>query len=115
MNTKRYTPPADIFEEDKGYSIYIDMPGVGEDKVEIELDRNVLTVTGDRCVDEDVKKAEGEGGWSEYRNYSYQRAFTLGSGIDRDKVKATMKNGVLHLHLPKSQEVQPKRIAISKG
>ncbi len=104
-----FTPAADIYEMSDAYEIVIDMPGVDDKKVDIELDRNLLKVTG-----HPVEEPTAEG-YREYRLGVYQRSFTLGTGIDRDKVSAKMEDGVLRLRLPKGQELQPRKIAITRG
>ena len=112
MDTSVYTPPADIFELDDAYLILIDVPGVREEQVEIELDRNILTVSAKRTGDEETGE---EGVYREYRTGEYRRSFTLGTGVDREDVSASIKDGVLTLRLPKSKEVMPRRIAISRS
>jgi HSP20 family molecular chaperone IbpA len=86
-----------------------DMPGVDEKTVDIELEKNVLTITG-RVENGQVKDAALM--YSEYEIGDYERVFTLSDQIDRDKIVATVKNGVLRLELPKAEEVKPKKIAI---
>ena len=85
------------------------MPGVNEKTVDIELEKNVLTITG-RVENGQVKDAAMM--YSEYEIGDYERVFTLSDQIDRDKIVATVKNGVLRLELPKAEEVKPKKIAI---
>jgi len=85
------------------------MPGVDEKTVDIELEKNVLTITG-RVENGQVKDAALM--YSEYEIGDYERVFTLSDQIDRDKIVATVKNGVLRLELPKAEEVKPKKIAI---
>ena len=103
------SPAVDILETEKDVLLLADMPGVDENTVDIELEKNVLTITG-RVENGHVKDAAMM--YSEYEIGDYERVFTLSDRIDRDKIVATVKNGVLRLELPKAEEVTPKKIGI---
>ncbi len=108
-NVKTFVPRVDIYENKDSLFLLADMPGVDENTVDIELEKNVLTITG-RVENGHVKYAAMM--YSEYEIGDYERVFTLSDRIDRDKIVATVKNGVLRLELPKAEEVKPKKIAI---
>ena len=108
-NVKTFVPRVDIYENKDSLFLLADMPGVDEKTVDIELEKNVLTITG-RVENGHVKDAAMM--YSEYEIGDYERVFTLSDQIDRDKIVATVKNGVLRLELPKAEEVKPKKIAI---
>jgi HSP20 family molecular chaperone IbpA len=108
-NVKTFVPRVDIYENKDSLFLLADMPGVDEKTVDIELEKNVLTITG-RVENGQVKDAAMM--YSEYEIGDYERVFTLSDQIDRDKIVATVKNGVLKLELPKAEEVKPKKIAI---
>lgn len=108
-NVKTFVPRVDIYENKDSLFLLADMPGVDEKTVDIELEKNVLTITG-RVENGHVKDATMM--YSEYEIGDYERVFTLSDQIDRDKIVATVKNGVLRLELPKAEEVKPKKIAI---
>ena len=108
-NVKTFVPRVDIYENKDSLFLLADMPGVDEKTVDIELEKNVLTITG-RVENGQVKDAAMI--YSEYEIGDYERVFTLSDQIDRDKIVATVKNGVLRLELPKAEEVKPKKIAI---
>ena len=108
-NVKTFVPRVDIYENKDSLFLLADMPGVDEKTVDIELEKNVLTITG-RVENGQVKDAAMM--YSEYEIGDYERVFTLSDQIDRDKIVATVKNGVLRLELPKAGEVKPKKIAI---
>jgi HSP20 family molecular chaperone IbpA len=108
-NVKTFVPRVDIYENKDSLFLLADMPGVDEKTVDIELEKNVLTITG-RVENGQVKDAALM--YSEYEIGDYERVFTLSDQIDRDKIVATVKNGVLKLELPKAEEVKPKKIAI---
>ncbi len=108
-NVKTFVPRVDIFESKDSLFLVADMPGVDEKTVDIELEKNVLTIAG-RVENGRIK--DGTMMYSEYEIGDYERVFTLSDEIDRDKIVATVKNGVLRLELPKAEKVKPKKIAI---
>lgn len=109
-SVKTFVPRVDIYENKDALVLVADMPGVDEKTVDIELEKNVLTITG-RV--ENGRVAGGTLMYSEYEIGDYERVFTLSEEIDRDKIVATVKNGVLRLELPKAEQVKPKKIAIT--
>lgn len=108
-NVKTFVPLVDIFENKDSLFLIADMPGVDEKTVDIELEKNVLTIAG-RVENGRIK--EGTLMYSEYEIGDYERVFTLSDEIDRDRIVATVKNGVLRLELPRAEKVKPKKIAI---
>ncbi len=109
-NVKTFVPRVDIYENKDALYLIADMPGVDEKTVDIELEKNILTIVG-RVDNGRIKDATMM--YSEYEIGDYERVFTLSDEIDRDKIVATVKNGVLRLELPKAEKVKPKKIAIS--
>ena len=108
-NVKTFVPRVDIYETKDSLFLIDDMPGVDEKNVDVELEKNILTITGHV---EDAAMKDFTLDYSEYEVGDYERAFTLSDEIDRRKIKATVKNGVLRLDLPKADKVKPKKIAI---
>lgn len=108
-NVKTFVPRVDIYENKDSLFLVADMPGVDEKTVDIELEKNILTING-RVENGRVKEATLM--YSEYEIGDYERVFTLSDEIDRDRIIATVKNGVLRLELPKSEKVKPKKITI---
>ncbi len=109
-NVKTFVPRVDIYENKDALYLIADMPGVDEKTVDIELEKNLLTITG-RV--ENGRIADATMMYSEYEIGDYERVFTLSDEIDRDKIVASVKNGVLRLELPKAEKVKPKKISIS--
>lgn len=107
---KRYVPATDIVETDKELLLYMDMPGVGKDKIKINLEKNVLSIDGTINADSYAKLKPL---YSEYNIGNYSRQFELSSKIDQEKIEAKMENGVLSLILPKVAEAQPRTIQIN--
>lgn len=108
----RYRQPSDILEREDGFHIFMDIPGVIKDDLEIDLNENELVVSGRFCTEPGAgeKFLEVEFGGCEYR-----RAFKLSNTVDREGIKAHMDNGVLELHLPKAEKAMPKRIEIKSA
>ena len=103
-----FRPDVDILEQPDAYVILADMPGVGEDSVDISLDKGVLTLDARAAQDE----SQGTARYAEYRSGGYHREFRISKDIDASAVTARMKNGVLELRLPKSAESRPRRISV---
>lgn len=108
-NVKTFVPRVDIYETKESIFLIADMPGVDEKTVEVELEKNILTITG--WTDEGKLKDHSLL-FSEYETGDYERSFTLSDEIDREKINASVKQGVLLLELPKAEKVKPKKIAI---
>ena len=102
----RVRPATDIIEREDGF------PGVRKEDLVIDLADNELKVTG-KAVH--PAQAQTSALNLEFASGEYSRTFTLSDAVDREKIKANMKNGVLELHLPKAERMQPKRIEIQAG
>lgn len=96
-----FIPRADIYEVEDQLVIVMDVPGAGEKSVDITLERDVLTVNA--YVDPALPEGYGLA-YAEYESGDYQRSFKVSEEIDREKINATIKDGVLRLYLPKSTE-----------
>lgn len=106
---KLYTPAVDIIEGKDGLLLIADMPGVDENSVDITLEKNVLTIYG--TVEPEIPEKHRLVS-SEYGIGDYQRTFTLSDEIDREKIEATVKNGVLRLTLPKAEAAKTRKIPV---
>jgi HSP20 family protein len=107
-----FTPAVDIFETEKDLTLLADMPGVKAGDLNIDLRESVLTLDGD------VKPPEGDAEVDvirEYRTGKYYRQFTLSQVIDQAKIDAELKDGVLHLRLPKVEAATPRKIAVKSS
>ena len=105
-------PHVDIFETDQALWLRADMPGVREDSIEINVDKNVLSIEGQFALDDyqDLSPV-----YTEYRVGNYQRRFSLSNVIDAEKIHARLTDGVLELGLPKAESAKPRRIAVQVG
>jgi HSP20 family protein len=106
-----FSPDFEVKETKDAFAFTADMPGVSEKDLQIQLSENRLSISGKR---ESEKAEQGETYYTNERNYgSFMRSFTLPEGIDADKVRAELKNGVLSVTVPKRPEAQPKKINVS--
>jgi HSP20 family molecular chaperone IbpA len=103
-------PVVDIYENDDEILLHADMPGVEKDKITVNVDNGTLTITGVREFE-----TKGVATWEEFGNVEYRRNFSVPQTIDVEKVNAELKDGVLRLHLPKSEAAKPKQIEIKTG
>ena len=110
---RRVRPASDIVELEDGFHIYMDMPGVGKEDLVIDLAKNEVSVSA--AVHEQYAKEARERSvtHAEFGPGRYVRSFTLADTVDRARIKASVHNGVLDLHLPKSEKAVPKRIEIT--
>ncbi len=103
--------PVDLWETKDAYHLRADLPGVTADQLDINATSDSLSLSGETKTQSEVT----EDGWlrQERRVGKFQRAFTLPMAIDPTKVEATFQNGVLHLVLPKAENVKPRTIKVN--
>lgn len=102
------SPLVDIFENEDEILLYADMPGVAKEDISVHIDNGKLSITGIRKLVE----ASGVATWAEFGDVEYCRSFSVPQAIDVAKVDAELKDGVLKLHLPKSEAAKPRLIEI---
>jgi HSP20 family molecular chaperone IbpA len=106
------TPPVDIIETEVGISLLADMPGVSKERLGVRVDGETLVIEGSAAVDVPEKL---ELLYGEVRNPFYRRSFTLSRELDASKIEASLRDGVLRLHIPKAEEARPRRIDVRVG
>lgn len=107
-NLVTVVPPVDIRETKDGYLLEAEMPGVGKDGLELTLQGHEITIVGRPNPD----PAPGAPLFRERRSVEFRRAFELDPAVDTSRIVARMNQGVLHLGLPKSEQVKPRRIVV---
>ncbi|MFH1851901.1 MAG: Hsp20/alpha crystallin family protein [Candidatus Neomarinimicrobiota bacterium] len=107
--TLRWAPSTDINENENGYTVIADLPGLDKKDVHINVKDNVLTISGERKYEKDEKSSFHR---RERLHGTFQRCFRLPAMIDEDKINAKFKNGILTIDLPKAEEVKPREIEI---
>lgn len=104
-----YAAQTDIYESSDSLFVTMDVPGVQKNNLDINLEKNVLTVTG-KINFSNYKELQPI--YTEYNIGNYVRSFTLASEIDKDQISAKVNDGVLELKLPKLKEAAAKKIVI---
>lgn len=107
-----FTLALDVAEDDERYIVKASVPGVDPDQIEVTLTDNVLTIKGETKSEKDVEEKNYH--LRERRFGRFTRSVTLPMPVDADAVEATHENGVLTLHLPKTEAVKPKRITVQQ-
>jgi HSP20 family molecular chaperone IbpA len=107
-----FSPRTDIIETGDQYLIVADIPGSNEKEVNITLEKNVLTINATTSSDFPVGKTLI---LTEFGVGDYYRSFVISDQIDREKIEAKVKNGVLRLILPKAGPAKTQRISIKAG
>ena len=105
----QWSPLADVEETDDAYTVELELPGVARDDVDIQLDDRRLTVSGD--IEEKERKGILHRRTRRVGRFHY--SVTLPGDVDADNVSAQLHDGVLTVHVPKSAQTKPRRIAIS--
>lgn len=100
-------PLVDIYENDDEILLHADMPSVMKDDITVNIDNGKLTLTGTRKIE-----TKGSAQWEEFGDVEYRRNFSVPQTIDIEKITAVLKDGVLRLHLPKSEAAKPRQIEI---
>ena len=110
MTVADWVPSVDISETEGEYAIQAELPGVKKDAVKVTVENGVLTIQGER------RQEQAESGRKHHRierSYGlFVRSFTLPDTVDEGKVRAEYADGMLHLHLPKSEKAKPKQIDV---
>jgi HSP20 family protein len=112
-SVRRWVPAMDLLEEGDHLVLRADLPGVSEDLLSIELEDNVLTISGERGSEREERK---DGYYRlERASGTFSRSLTLPEGIDPESIEANFDNGVLTVRIPKPEERRPRRVAINVG
>lgn len=101
-------PAVDIYENDNEIILQADMPGVVKEDVSVNIDNGTLSVSGIRKIE-----TRGSSIWEEFSDVEYVRSFSVPQTIEMERVEAELKDGVLKLHLPKSEKAKPRQIEIN--
>ena len=110
MTVSEWAPSVDITEDDKEYLVKTDLPEVKKEDVKVTVENGVLTITGERKFEKEEKEKKYHRVERSYGNFL--RSFTLPDAADGGKVSAEFKDGVLRVHLPKSEKAKPKAIEV---
>lgn len=105
-----WSPPVDILERGDEVVLKVDLPGVSQNEIDIRVEEGTLTIQGERKF---VKESSEENYVQIERPYgTFRRTFSIPRTIDQESIKASYKDGVLRIILPRKQEIQPKQIVV---
>lgn len=106
-----WSPVTDIYETKDNYVFKLEVPGIAREDIKIELENNMLSIRGEKKEEKEVKKEN----YHRIESYSgsFSRSFSLPRNVDVQKIEASMKDGVLELHLAKSEEKKARAISIN--
>jgi HSP20 family protein len=111
MTVPQWLPLGDITEDDKVYLIKVELPEVKKENVKVTVENGVLTISGERHFEKEEKKYHRV-----ERSYGrFTRSFGVPDDADDTKVNAEFKDGLLTVHLPKSEKARPKSIEVKVG
>jgi HSP20 family protein len=105
------TPPVDLYETGTGWVLLADVPGVGKDDVEVEVDRGVLTVRAAMSSEQPTGRPVLE----EFARADYFRTVVLSDEVDWERISANVHDGVLTVTMPKAEQARPRRIRVEPG
>lgn len=109
-NRRAFIPELNIFEEDSEFEITVALPGMNKDDIDISLEGNMLTISGERELTKEENKKYHR---IESRFGEFERSVPLPKTIDKDKINASYENGVLTITIPKHEEKMSKKIEVS--
>jgi len=106
-----FGPPVDIYEDDQKLTFKVEVPGIDEKDIKVEVENNMLTVHGERKLEKDIKE---ENFRRMERHYgAFSRSFTLPSTVDPEKIEANYTHGVLAIQMHKRAGAKPKHIKVN--
>jgi HSP20 family protein len=111
--TQSWIPALDVWETDNEIVYALDLPGIPEDKISVELDDGALTITAER--ERTQKESEERFYRFERRHGTFSRTFGVPQGVTETDISADYKNGVLEVHVKKPEQPKPKRIQIGSS
>jgi HSP20 family protein len=111
LTTAAFVPAVDVYEDEKKVVLKLEVPGIEEKDLDVSVEKNTLTVKGERKFSSEEKEENFHR--IERRYGSFFRSFTLPSTVDTEQVRASYNAGVLKLELAKKPEAQPKQIKIN--
>lgn len=113
LTAPSFMPPVDVFEDEHNIVVTAELPGIEEKDLNISVENNVLTITGERKMEKEEKKENYQR--VERRYGRFTRSFTLPSTVDAENVNAEFDKGLLKITMPKLEEAKPKQIKIGVG
>ena len=113
LTTSSFAPAVDVYEDEHRVTLKIEVPGIEEKDIDVRVENNVLSVSGERKIEREEKEENYRRVERQYG--SFTRTFTLPQTVDTDHVSANYDKGLLKITLPKKAEAKPKQIKVSVG
>jgi HSP20 family protein len=113
LTTTSFVPPVDIYETEQSIVLKVEVPGVEQKDLDIQIENNTITIRGERKFEKEVKEENFHR--VERRYGSFQRSFTLPNTVNTENVTADYENGLLKVTLAKRAEAKPKQIKVNAG
>ncbi|OIO69230.1 MAG: heat-shock protein [Zetaproteobacteria bacterium CG_4_9_14_3_um_filter_49_83] len=107
----QWAPPVDIRETEDALQMQVELPGINKEEITLEVKDGVLSISGERRYEKDVKEEHSHRTERVYGRFS--RSFSLPRNVNADAVEASMKDGVLHVKMPKLDSAKAKAITIA--
>jgi HSP20 family protein len=105
----RWNPAVNVYQDKDRFTVVVELPGLKKEEIEISLHDDTLTIAGERKREESSEQE-----FLTERLYGkFQRSLTLPTAVDAEKVKASYKDGLLQVELPKAEEAKPKQIEVA--
>jgi len=111
LTTANFAPPVDVYEDEQGVTLKIEVPGIDEKDIDVSIASNTLTVRGERTLEKEEKEENFQRVERQYG--SFTRSFTLPNSVDLEHVSAHYNKGVLKIRLAKKAESKPKQIKVN--
>ena len=113
LTSGSFVPPVDVYEDEHNLVVKLEIPGVNEDDLDVQVENNTLTVKGERKFEKEEKEENFHR--IERRYGSFERSFRLPNTVDGDKAEANYDKGILSVSLVKRPEAKPKQIKVGVG
>ena len=110
VSNRGWLPPVDVRETDEGLTLFVELPGIKHEDIDITVEDRTLSVRGERKFAQDVERENYHRIERAYGTFT--RTFTLPANVRTDEVKASFADGVLTIELPKAEESKPRKVAI---
>jgi HSP20 family protein len=113
LTATAFAPPVDVYEDEHGITLKIEVPGIDENDIDVRIENNTLTVHGERKFENEEKEENYRRVERQYG--SFTRTFTVPNTVDQESVQADYDKGVLKIKLAKKAEAKPKQIKVNVG
>ncbi len=113
LTTSTFAPPVDVYEDAHNITLKIEVPGIDEKDIDVQIENNTLTVHGERKFEKEEKEENYRRVERQYG--SFTRSFTLPNTVDAEHIQAHYDKGILKIQLAKKAEAKPKQIKVNVG